>query len=124
VLRLGQVIEIFDPRTQPQKPKWHICVCERRLLFLRINSRALWRPHHLLVMSQNPFLKHDSYVELRQLFHFGPNAVATAMRLRRNPLGVLNKSEAYALAVAAQRAVTLSQEYRDLVWENLTTSYP
>lgn len=120
--RIGLVIEIFDPRTEPKKPKWHICVCDARRLFLRINSKPLWLPHHQLLADRNEFLDHDSYVELRQLCGFSHGAVVSAMRLPRNPLGSLTKEEAHRLAMSVRRAVTLSEEHKDLVWNNLTSS--
>jgi len=123
VLRCGQVIEIFDPWTRPPKHKWHICVCDQRHLFLRINSRPLWPPHHPLAAARNTFLEHDSYVELRQLYHFRPRAITAALRLPKNPLGALSTGEALALALAARRAPTLSQENSDIVWQNLASLF-
>jgi hypothetical protein len=122
VLRIGLVIEIFDPRTEPKKPKWHICICDSRGLFLRINSKPLWPPHYQLLADRNDFLDHDSYVELRQLCGFSHNAVVAAMRRPRNPLGSLTKEEALRLAMSARRAVTLSEEHKDLIWNNLTSA--
>jgi hypothetical protein len=119
VFRCGQVIEIFDPWTRPPKQKWHICVCDQRYLFLRISPRPLWPPHHVLLQDGNPFLEHDSYVELRQLYHFSRRAVTAALRLSKNPIGVLSADEALALAMAARRAPTLSQENSDIIWQNL-----
>lgn len=71
-------------------------------------------------MDRNSFLDHDSFVELRQLFHFGPRAVTAALRDDKNPLGMLDRQEAHALALAARRAPTLSEEHSDIVWQNLT----
>lgn len=119
MITTGDVIEIFDPYTRPPKPKWHICVCSRRYFFLRINTQPLWTPNHPLIAEENIFLEHDSFVELRQLLHFAPHIVAAAMRKPKNPLGRLSKAEAVDLANTARRVVTLTEEYKDLVWSNL-----
>lgn len=65
--RPRDVVRIFDLYTSPRKPKLHICVSERRQLFLRINSQSIFKPNHLLRKSSNSYLDHDSYVELQQL---------------------------------------------------------
>jgi hypothetical protein len=119
VLIVGQVVEVFDQWTRPQKPKWHICVCPIRLLFLRINSQPIWQPAYPLLKALNPFLDHDSYVELRQLLHFTPSEIATALQNPKNPLGRLTRAQARDLATAARAAKTLSEEWKDLVRQNL-----
>jgi hypothetical protein len=60
-------VRLWDRETDPAKVKLHICVDPERQLFLRINSKDIWRPHHKLVAIPGGFLHHDSYVELRQL---------------------------------------------------------
>ncbi len=62
------VIRIWDKFTRPEKRKIHICVCEGRQAFLRINSNPIFRPNHLLLVADNrEFLDHDSYVELNRI---------------------------------------------------------
>ncbi|HEY1932507.1 MAG TPA: hypothetical protein VGG99_10880 [Acetobacteraceae bacterium] len=61
-------------------------------------------------------------MELRQLFHFGPNAVGVAMRAEKNPIGLLTKDEARKLAIAVRKAATISEELQNVVWHNLTSS--
>jgi len=121
MLRIGDVIEIFDSLTRPKKPKWHICICDQRRLFLRINSRPLWPPHHEIYEEHNTFLDHDSYVELRQLLHFSEQAVTDALRLLKNPIGRIDKNEARQLAMTARNVPTLNDEQKDLIWQNLTS---
>jgi hypothetical protein len=53
------------------------------------------------------------------LYHFSPRVVTAALRLARNPIGALSVDEALALAMAARRASTLSQENSDVIWQNL-----
>ena len=65
------------------------------------------------------YLEHDSYVELKQLFQFPQVELNAALAHKNNPLGRMTPSEAYLLAMTARRAATLSQERRDIVWENL-----
>jgi len=52
--RPRDVVRIFDLYTSPRKPKLHICISERRQLFLRINSQSIFKPNHLLRKSSNP----------------------------------------------------------------------
>ena len=122
MLRIGEVIEIFDPRTDPRKRKWHLCVCNARWLFLRINTSPLWTPNHHMTEERNAFLDHDSYVELRQLFHFSPRVVTAACRQANNPIGRMSRSEAELLARTVRRVPTLTEEQKDLIWNNLTSS--
>jgi hypothetical protein len=69
-LQPRDVLRIWDRYTRPSKPKLHICVCPDRQFFLRINSDAIFQPAHLIAKAANPFLHHDSFVELQQLiFH-------------------------------------------------------
>ena len=121
MLRVGDVIEIFHSFTRPKKPKWHICICDQRRLFLRINSRPLWPSHHEIYEERNAFLEHDSFVELRQLLCFSEQAIADALRLSKNPLGRIDKTEACPLAMTARHVPALNEEQKDLIWQNLTS---
>jgi hypothetical protein len=113
MLSPGMVIELADPYVRPRnKPKWHICICPEKKLFLRINSRRFWPPWHFLEAAKNSFLDHDSYVELTQ-----PHFLSDAWNGRE--IGALSPEEALALAETAQHAPTLTQEQKDLVWERL-----
>lgn len=109
----GSVIALPDPRVRPRKRlKWHICVCPDRRLFLRINSRPLWPPHHLIKASKNPFLEHDSYVELTSLHFFTESELRGATKV-----GEMPSLERALVADAAQEAETLREEHRELIWE-------
>ena len=112
-LEPGLVIALPDPRTRPKnKQKWHICVCPEKRLFLRINSKPLWPPWHLLPAARNVFLNHNSYVELASLHFF------TESELRRaKKVGALTGPQQLALADTALTAETLNDEQRELIWE-------
>jgi hypothetical protein len=113
-VRSRDVVRIFDRHTRPNKRKWHICVCDGRQLFLRINSEPVFLPHHLLLASNNLFLHHDSYVELQQLVRHVADDIAQAEHL-----GVLTLQEARKLVAAVEQAETLSEEHKDLIRERL-----
>lgn len=112
--RPRDVVRIFDRHTRPNKPKWHICVCDERQLFLRINSEPVFRPHHLLRAANNAILHHDSYVELQQLVRHVADDIVQAEHL-----GVLTLQEAKSLVAAVEQAETLSDEHKDLIRERL-----
>jgi hypothetical protein len=114
-LSAGLVIRIPDPRVRPKnKPKWHICVCPQRRLFLRINSSPLWQPYHAISAAKNAFLDHDSHVELTALHFFTESELRQA-----TAIGRMSKDEAQALAQAAQGAITLNGEHKRVIEENL-----
>jgi hypothetical protein len=81
----------------------------------------LWPPHHEIYEERNAFLDHDSFVELRQLLCFSEQAIADALRLSKNPLGRMDKTEARLLAMTARHVPTLNEEQKDLIWQNLTS---
>jgi hypothetical protein len=114
VPRPRDVLRIFDLYTSPRKPKLHICVSERRQLFLRINSQSIFKPNHLLLKSRNDYLTHDSYVELQQLVRHMSDEIREA-----ELVGRLSLAEAKALVEAAQTAETLPAEHKRLIMECL-----
>jgi hypothetical protein len=112
--RARDVVRIFDLYTSPRKPKLHICVSERRQLFLRINSQSIFKPNHLLLQSRNAYLAHDSYVELQQLVRHMSEEIREA-----ELVGRLSLAEATALVDAAQAAETFPMEHKRLIAECL-----
>ena len=114
VPRPRDVVRIFDLYTSPRKPKLHICVSERRQLFLRINSESIFKPNHLLLKSRNDFLAHDSFVELQQLVRHMSDEIREA-----EFVGRLSLAEAKALVEAAHAAETLPPEHKRLIEECL-----
>jgi hypothetical protein len=112
--RPRDVVRIFDLYTSPRKPKLHICISERRQLFLRINSESIFKPNHLLVQSRNAFLAHDSYVELQQLVRHMSDEIRDA-----EFVGRLSLAETKGLVEAAQAAETLPMEHKRLIAECL-----
>lgn len=81
---------------------------------MRINSNNLWGQSHFLEADKNVFLDHDSYVELSELHFFRDIRAA-------DEIGELTAEEARKLAEATRLARTLSQEWKDLVWERLSS---
>ncbi|HEV2957850.1 MAG TPA: hypothetical protein VGX95_17185 [Xanthobacteraceae bacterium] len=112
--RARDVVRIFDLYTSPREPKLHICVSERRQLFLRINSQSIFKPNHLLRKSTNAYLAHDSYVELQQLVRHMSEEIREA-----EFVGRLSLAEAKALVDAAHGAETLPMEHKRLIAECL-----
>jgi len=114
-LTIGMVIVVADQRVRPRgKPKWHLCVCPERRLFLRINSRPLWPPWHFIEADKNPFLDHDSFVELTALHFFAESELRAARKIGEMPTG-----EQIEVALAAQSAETLNDEQKDFIFERL-----
>jgi hypothetical protein len=117
VLSPGDVVRIEDRDTIPAKIKIHICVCMAEHVFIRINSKPIWHPCHMLLRRNNQFLDHDSYAELNQLVRHSNHQLQQA-----EIIGRLTSSEAAKLVAAAERAETLSEEHITLIRRNL--SYP
>jgi hypothetical protein len=117
----GDVIRIFDTFTRPNKIKWHICVCQHYGFFLRINSNPLYRPNFPLHASACPWLKHDSYVELRALHQFPKPAVDAALKRPDAYLGRLGMPVREALAQACSTAGTLTGEQQAYIQSRLTS---
>jgi hypothetical protein len=92
----------------------HICVCDVKQLFLRINSKAIFQPVHPLLAVNNSFLHHDSYVELTQLVRHMVYEIG-----RAEELGTMVQAEARALVEAVKKCNTLSDEHKRLVEERL-----
>jgi len=122
-IRPRDVIKIFDTQLRAANWKRLICVCERRRLFLRINSRPFWTPHIQVRQIDAPeFLDWDSYVELRELVRIFSPELREALIRADNPIGRVSQKIARQIAFAAQTAPTLSDERRAIVWEGLVGS--
>jgi hypothetical protein len=113
-IRPRDVIRIWDRYTSPNKVKLHICVCDQRQLFLRINSDPAFAPTYPLLKRDNPFLHHDSHVELQQLVRHMAEEIRDAERIGR-----ISPSVAKALVAAAADAPTFSPEHKRLIAERL-----
>ncbi len=123
-LRPGHVIRLLDEGTRPEKIKRHICVCPERRLFLRINSQPLYRPHHEIDEHTCPgIVDHKSYVELRALYRHSRMSLQRDWARPDNPIGIISGSVAYAIATAADRADTINEEQRYLIWQNFNNLF-
>jgi hypothetical protein len=114
-IRPRDVVRIYDRFTRPSKPKRHICVCDQRQLFLRINSEPIYHPHHKILLADNrPFLTHDSYVELQQLLRHVADDIVQA-----EYLGSMSMNEARKLVAATEQAISLTEEQKQIIRECL-----
>ena len=84
-------------------------------MFMRVNSKAIWLPCHMLLSRNNSFLDHDSYVELNQLARHSNHQLREA-----EIIGRLSSAEAAKLVSAADRAETLSDEQKGLIRSRLS----
>jgi hypothetical protein len=64
--------------------------------------------------ANNPFLDHDSHVELQHLVRHMAYEIA-----RAETIGTLSDQEAEALVTACREAKTLSEEHKRLIAEQL-----
>jgi hypothetical protein len=69
----------------------------------------------MLLLRNNQFLDHDSYVELNQLVRHSNHQLKEA-----EPIGRLSPGEAAKLIAAADRADTLNDEQKALIRRNLS----
>ena len=113
-LRVGDVIRVWERRTNPAKFKRHICICPDSTMFLRINSKALFPPHLLIRADGASFLDHDSYVELQQLIRPLQFELQQADRLGR-----LTPTHVEALKIAISGCTALSDETKEYVLARL-----
>jgi hypothetical protein len=109
------VIRIYDRFTRPNKLKRHLCVSDERQLFLRINSESIYPTCHLILLADNrSFLTHESYVEFQQLLRHVADDIVQA-----DYLGTMSMNEARKLVAAAEKALTLTEEQKEIVRECL-----
>lgn len=63
MVRVLEVIWIYDTQIDPQHWKMAVCVAPRFGLFFRINSNDHWKPAVAIREADHPFLQWDSYIE-------------------------------------------------------------
>lgn len=115
-LKPGDVIRVFDRQLRLPKPKILICVVPEMQLFLRINSKPIYRPNHPILAEDSNFLHHDSYVELRQFIR--PFAYDIQLA---DELGELTQQQAGDLIEAVNQSKVMSQDHKELVADHLGT---
>ena len=115
VINPGDVIRIEDRDAPPVKIKIHVCICMGDQLFMRINSKPIWLPCHMILRKNNQYLDHDSYVELNQLVRHSHRELKEA-----EVVGRMSSSETKNLIAAAERAETLTTEHKARIKLRLT----
>lgn len=85
-----------------------------RQFFLRINSEPKYKPNHPIIAADSNFLRHDSYVELRQFIRPFAYDIQQAEKL-----GELTRQQAKDIIEAVNKSKALSQDNKDLVVEYL-----
>lgn len=110
----GDVVRVFDRQTRPPKPKRLICIVPDMQFFLRLNSEPKYRPNHPVLAADSNFLRHDSYVELRQFIRPFAYDIQQAEKL-----GELTRQQAENIIEAVKQSKALSQDHKDLVIEYL-----
>lgn len=67
MVRVLDVIWIYDTEIDPANWKMAVCVAPKFGLFFRINSRDHWEPAVTIRAADHRFLKWDSYIECGNL---------------------------------------------------------
>lgn len=67
MVRVLDVIWIYDTEIDPANWKMAVCVAPKFGLFFRINSRDHWEPAVAIRAADHGFLKWDSYIECGNL---------------------------------------------------------
>lgn len=109
-LKTGDVIRVWDRRTNPAKFKRHICICPEKQLFFRINSKPLFPPHMILRAIDSDFLDYDSYIELQQLVRHYQYEIEHA-----DVIGRLNSNQIAALSISVSTCTALSEDWKEFI---------
>jgi hypothetical protein len=118
-LRIGLVLRVRDPFVNPPfKTKWHICVCQRRYWFLRINSRPYFSPNLQILESDNPWLDHDSFIELTSVIFLPKSDVRVAL-LKGDVIDNIATQTAAALRIQLPKIKTITERQKKLILVNL-----
>ncbi len=92
-------------------------------MFLRINSSPVWQPYFRITPEDCPgIVEYESFVELTNPYRPSGPTLRASLARPDNPLGRLGLSIARELAVACQAADTLTQEQKDVIWQNLSAA--
>jgi hypothetical protein len=122
VVKVGDVVLMFDGTVRPPKHKRLLCVCASEGIFLRINSRPNFPPHMPFPLADNPnCLDHDSYIELRGVLEIDLDYLYDCIAEGDAVvLGVIGVRTAIALREEVTKAVTLNPREKYLITGNLS----
>ncbi len=124
-VRVGDVVLVFDGTIKNPKHKRLICCCADGI-FLRINTKSIFRPCVLIEASDNlGCLEYDSYVELRGVIDHDMEELERAiLDGGARVLGRIGTQTAALLVDQIRASFTLTQiEIRQLV-ESLASEFP
>ena len=120
-LNVGDVIRIYDGTTDPAKMKRFLCVLVAEGWFLRINTKAVWKPHFPLLHAGNEHcLDHDCFLELRGIIEYDDYSIESALDEPENHLGRLNRDTIAQLVEHLPSVPTIAKIERDRIIASLS----
>lgn len=124
MLRVGDVVVLFDGTIRPPKHKWFLCVSVRHSWFLRISTEDRWRPSFPLRAADNPCIEHDSFLELRGRIEYDDYEIGESLRYPDNHKGRLPDATIRALLGRLPTVVTMTPEEIELISAELRAVLP
>jgi len=122
---LLDVIWIDDAFIHPPGPKMQVCVCPASGFFFRINSAPKWQIPVLIRQADNPFLKHDSYIECGSPLELDDYVIETSLAGNDGKIfGKLNPAAIPDICAAIARSRLIRPRDRALIAANLGCDAP
>jgi len=119
------VIWIDDEFIKPPGPKMQVCVCPVNGFFFRINSMPKWQIPVLILQRDNPFLKHDSYIECGIPLELDDYLIGTSLdKNSGKPFGKVNPVCVPDICAAIQRSALIRPQDRVVIAANLGCPHP
>lgn len=116
---IGRVYLLFCNYTDPQKPKFSICVCDQKPLFLFINSEPRRVPDKSSQVLVSPkelgFLDYDSYIDTANVLSC---LEGVSCKILKN-FPVIPKSVADKIKKAVKSSSTLAVRHIATILKNL-----
>lgn len=121
-LTAGDIVVLFDGTISPPKYKWFLAVYVAEGWFLRLNSRAHWRPNFKLLRQENECLASDCYIELSTILEFYEGEIDESLRYPDNHKGRLADDTIHALITHLPGVATLTPEEIAIIIRELKAS--
>ena len=121
-LTAGDIVVLFDGTISPPKHKWFLAVYIAEGWFLRLNSRAHWRPNFKLLRRENECLESDCYIELSTILEFYEGEIDESLRYPDNHKGRLADKTIRALIDHLPTVSTLTAEEINIIMRELQKS--